>query len=103
MVKTLFGGLSLLNEFNKRNDMDAIHQHMIKFDFEMGNTEKKMKLLLDWCDQQRPCRKGTNINSTKEYNPEQSNNYFGSTGYKHNQKKINNQVGVGAQDHGCCG
>jgi len=84
MVKTLLGGLYLLNLFNKREK-----HAVITFDFEDSVNEIEMTKLLDSC-------KGTTINSTKKYDPTQSNNFIGSAGYINNQKKINNQVGVDA-------
>ena len=48
------------------------------------------------CMGQRQCRKGTNINGATDKRFERSNNFVGSAGHKHNQKKINDQVGVDA-------
>jgi len=119
MVKTLLGGLSLLNEFNKRgvdetddenfvggDEDEAQYAPILGFKFEQGITGTEMKEYFDgWkneefrpgsCAGQRPCRKGSNINGTKICKPEHSNNHVGSAGYKQNQKKINNQVGVDA-------
>lgn len=127
MVKTLLGGLSLLNEFNKRGDDDketpdenfvggdddetrddpTHYAPMLGFKFETGITEPEMREMLDGigtngtfrsgsCTGQRQCRKGTNINGAKENRLEHSNNFAGSAGHKHNQKKMNDQVGVDA-------
>ena len=38
--------------------------------------------------------KVTKVKDIKENILERSNNHFGSAGYKHNHKKINNEVGV---------
>ena len=112
MVKTLFGGLTLLDEFNKRGNNDhslrgeVPHEKLFEtfvgggdddkwaepLNFSFGNgvdAEYARDLLAD-------CNDPPTCNSKKLYNLSQSVNTVGSPAHKNNQKKINDQVGVDA-------
>lgn len=112
MVKTLFGGLTLLNEFNKRGGKDqSLNGELFgeksfeqfvggdnvddkwaeTLDFSFGNgvdADYARDLLAD-CNERALCNNGDKLFKIK-----QSVNTVGSSAYKNNQNKINRQVGV---------
>ena len=119
MVKTLFGGLTLLQEFNKRGNNDhslrgeVPHENSfetfvggddddkwaepLNFSFGNGVDAEYARDLLAGCNERTPCNNGDKLCKLK-----QSVNYAGDTNnkpsaaYKNNQNKINRQVGVDA-------
>ena len=114
MVKTLLGGLTLLDEFNKgglkgvgRNFGEKPHENFVggdnddyfhaeELDFSFNNFKNRVDAvyardLLADCNDPPACN-----NSKKVYNLSKSVNTVGSPAHKNNQKKINDQVGVDA-------
>ena len=112
MVKTLFGGLTLLEEFNKRGgkdhslrgelpheksfenfvggDDDEQWAETLNFSFGNGVDAEYARLnLLAGCNERTLCNNGDKICKLK-----QSVNNVNSAAYKNNQNKINHQVGV---------
>ena len=113
MVKTLFGGLTLLHEFNKRGgkdrtlrgklfgdkpyetfvggDDDDKWAETLDFGFEDGVDAVYARDLLAGCNERTLCNNGDKLCKLA-----QSVNNVGSAAYKNNQNKINRQVGVDA-------
>jgi hypothetical protein len=111
MVKTLFGALTLLQEFNKRGgkdrslrgklfgensfenfvggDDDDKWAETLDFSFENGVDAEYARDLLADCNERTLCNNGAKLHKLK-----QSVNTVGSSAYKNNQNKINRQVGV---------
>jgi hypothetical protein len=119
MVKRLFGGLTLLDEFNKRGgkdrslrgklfgeksfenfvggDDDDKWAEPLNFSFGNGVDAEYARDLLAGCNERTLCNNGDKLCKLKR-----SVNYAGDTNnkpsaaYKNNQNKINRQVGVDA-------
>jgi len=113
MVKTLFGGLTLLEEFNKRGskdhslrgelpheksfenfvggDDDEQWAETLNYSFGNGVDAEYARDLLADCNEKALCNNGDKLCKLK-----QSVNTVDSAAYKNNQNKINHQVGVDA-------